>query len=135
MSTPIVLVVDDDADARRALSARIAGAGFQVAMARSGRGALSVLDELRPAAVVLDANMPDMSGPEVCRQIKERDWDRPVAVVFVSGASAPSPGYVRDCAEVAGGAYFFRKPVDHVRLLEVLADAVQDRPSLVAGAD
>jgi CheY-like chemotaxis protein len=125
MTLPTVLVVDDDADFRRAISARIASEGMVPVMARGGADALTLFEQLQPAAIVLDANMPDVSGPEACKQFREARGGRTTCIVFVSGASAPSPDYVRRCAEVAGGDYFFAKPVDHAQLLEVLRSAVR----------
>ena len=50
-------------------------AGYEVVDAACGADALALTEQLRPALVVLDVRMPDMSGIEVCRSIKQR-WPR-----------------------------------------------------------
>src|SRR5262245_19544743 len=57
-----VLVVDDDPDIRAALELLLRTAGFEVAVARSGREALQLLDGEGPGLIVLDLMMPEMDG-------------------------------------------------------------------------
>jgi CheY-like chemotaxis protein len=66
---PTVLFVDDDETNRHASSWLLQNAGFAVKEAASGSEALRLVGE-QPDLVVLDVNLPDIDGFEVCRWIK-----------------------------------------------------------------
>jgi two-component system, OmpR family, KDP operon response regulator KdpE len=67
---PRILVVDDEPQILRALSTNLRGAGYEVQQAATGGDALAMLAVRPPDAVVLDLILPDMSGIDVCRQIR-----------------------------------------------------------------
>jgi len=64
----VILHVDDNEAGRYALSRVLRNAGFNVLEAASGAEALAQMAN-RPDLVILDVNLPDMSGLEVCRRI------------------------------------------------------------------
>lgn len=70
MSMGRILVVDDDPQIRRVLKVTLGGQGFEVDTARHGEEALEKIRESRFDLVLLDFNMPGMSGLEVCRAIR-----------------------------------------------------------------
>ena len=117
---PSILIVDDDADAREALRLRLAYAGFEAVTVGGGQEAIERYGEIKPRIVFLDASMPDVSGFEVSRYIKDQDADPPVTIVFVSGASSPTPDYVKRCAELSGGDHFITKPYDAAVLVDLV---------------
>jgi PAS domain S-box-containing protein len=112
--TPTVLYVDDDAITRRAAREVLRVAGFEVREAASGEEALRLLGK-RPDLVVLDVNLPDMVGFEVCRRIKSDPATASIPVLHVSGV------FVRlhDKAQgLEGGADgYLTKPIDPEELL------------------
>ena len=66
-----ILIADDDASLRRGLSALISGDGFEPVICSTGEEALRILcGESAPALAVLDWMMPGLSGPEVCRRVR-----------------------------------------------------------------
>ena len=67
---PLVLVVDDEANLRRVLSGEIQAMGYRVQQAPDGKTALSLATAEEPAVVVLDLQLPDLSGLEVLSQLK-----------------------------------------------------------------
>jgi DNA-binding response OmpR family regulator len=67
-----ILVVDDHRDNVAIISDYLTSRGFQVSTALSGGEALERFDEGRPPIVLLDIMMPDRSGWDVCKSIKER---------------------------------------------------------------
>jgi DNA-binding response OmpR family regulator len=71
-SMPLLLIVDDTEGARYAKGRTLRHAGYEVVDAACGADALALTEQLRPALVVLDVYMPDMSGLEVCKVIKQR---------------------------------------------------------------
>ena len=81
-----VLVVDD-CEALRFLKVQyLLQAGFQISEAGTGKAALQALEVEHPNPVLLDVNLPDMHGSEVCRAIKER-WALPV--IWTSSVDVP----------------------------------------------
>jgi len=70
MSNGRILVVDDDPQIRRVLKVTLTGDGYEVDDAKDGEAALGKLRDLRFDLVLLDFNMPGMSGLEACRTIR-----------------------------------------------------------------
>ena len=81
----IVLLAEDDAVTREAVTELLEGEGHEVLAARDGREALDFWKRHRPGLVLLDIMMPHASGYEVCRAIR-RD-DRHTPVMFLSAKS------------------------------------------------
>jgi len=77
-----VLVVDDEPQIRRVMRVILSGENYEVLEARSGEAALLRFREFLPDLVVLDLNMPGMSGLETCRAIRETS-DVPIIVLTV----------------------------------------------------
>jgi len=71
MSSGRVLIVDDEAQIRRVLRTSLVASGFVVREARRGEEALELIREEVPDLLIVDINLPGMSGFEVCREIRE----------------------------------------------------------------
>ncbi len=82
MNAEPVLVVDDNPQIRRALRAILISQGFVVMDARSGEEALDLIRKERVEIVLLDVNLPGMSGFETCKEIR-RASDVPVIMLTV----------------------------------------------------
>jgi signal transduction histidine kinase len=83
---PTVLVVDDTEGNRYTLSRLLRGAGLTVAEAASGAEAQAFLAKTVPDLVVLDINLPDITGHEVCREIKNEERTAMVPVMHVTAS-------------------------------------------------
>jgi two-component system, OmpR family, KDP operon response regulator KdpE len=77
-----VLVVDDEPQIRRVMRVILSGENYEVLEARSGEAALLRFREFLPDLVLLDLNMPGISGLETCRSIRENS-DVPIIVLTV----------------------------------------------------
>ncbi|MBI5257628.1 MAG: diguanylate cyclase [Burkholderiales bacterium] len=101
-----VCVVDDDATVLAALVAILQPA-FDVRVARSGRDGLRLIRRDPPDLVLLDVNLPDVSGMAVCRRLKDDPLTEAVPVVFLTS-------HADEKTEVegldAGAADFIAKP-------------------------
>lgn len=69
---PLVLAVDDEAGILRLMKLELTGQGFRVITAGNGEEALKLVEEQRPDVVLLDVIMPEMTGIEVMRRIREQ---------------------------------------------------------------
>lgn len=97
MSADPILIVDDNAQIRRALRAILVPQGFIVMDARSGEEALDLIRKEHIALILLDANLPGMSGFETCKEVRRttkipvimitvRDSERDKVAAFDAGA-------------------------------------------------
>ncbi len=84
MSEASILVVDDEPQILRALQTTLRAAGYDVSTAETARQALTSAAIRPPEAVILDLVLPDRSGIEVCREL--RDWTQaPIIVLSAVG--------------------------------------------------
>ena len=84
MSSPRVLVVDDEPQILRALETTLRGAGYEVDTAATGEAALTQAAVRRPDAVILDLVLPGKSGAEVSRELRE--WTQvPILILSAVG--------------------------------------------------
>jgi signal transduction histidine kinase/DNA-binding response OmpR family regulator len=81
---PRVLVIDDDARVRHFLTTALGAAGFAVTATGTGEEGLR-LAASRPELVVLDVELPDLSGREVCRRLKAAEDTATIPVLMLSG--------------------------------------------------
>ncbi len=84
MDKPTILVVEDEPAIADTIQYALESEGFQCLRLEGGAGVVEVLDRQPVALVVLDIGLPDMSGIEVCRRIRER---HDVPVIFLTARS------------------------------------------------
>jgi two-component system phosphate regulon response regulator PhoB len=84
LSKPLVLVVEDEAALATMLRYNLEKQGFRVEEATDGQEALTRIAETQPDLVLLDWMLPQMSGIEVCRQIRRRSSTRDLPVIMVT---------------------------------------------------
>ncbi len=114
-ATSTILVVDDTPENLRLLVRALSGAGHRVRAAPSGEIALRMARSERPDLVLLDIDMPDLDGFQVCELMRADPALRPVPVLFIS-AIHDSRAKVK--ALRAGGRDYVTKPFN---MEEVLA--------------
>jgi DNA-binding response OmpR family regulator len=99
---PLVLVVDDDEEIRKALERALRLEGFAVRVAEGGHAALQLVEQERPGVMVLDMVMPDLSGISVVTRMRARGNDTPICILSardevedrVAGLEAGADDYV-----------------------------------------
>jgi DNA-binding response OmpR family regulator len=102
-----VLIVDDEPTFRLALGEALSGWGYETVEAGTGKEALAALDAARPAAVLLDINLPDSSGLDLLREINRRQPK--TAVIMVTGETV----FENAVSALRGGAAdFIGKPIN-----------------------
>jgi two-component system, sensor histidine kinase len=86
LATPILVAEDDDTTVRF-LRPNLEKAGFAPHIVTSGKEALALAPVVQPAVIVLDVGLPDMSGFEVCRLMKEDGRIAEIPILFLTGHS------------------------------------------------
>src|SRR5947207_769901 len=81
---PVVLVVDDDVDARTIYSTYLRAMGCDVFTAEDGRPAIEKATNLLPDIIVMDLAMPRVNGWEAIRRLHDSSWTRLIPIVAVS---------------------------------------------------
>lgn len=104
----IVLVVDDTPDTLSFLTDTLDLAGVTVLVATDGLSALSLVDQITPDLILMDAVMPGIDGFETCRRLKREKQLSHVPVIFMTGLS--ESGHVIRGLE-AGGVDYVTKPI------------------------
>ena len=120
----MVYVVDDDDLVRRATARAFKSLGFEVASFADAQQFLDHKRLDRPGCLILDVNMPGLSGIELQDQLAARQIDLPI--VFIS-AHGDIPMSVK--AMKAGAVDFLPKPVDQQQLIQTVQQAI-DRHAL-----
>ncbi|MEE4348557.1 MAG: phosphate regulon transcriptional regulator PhoB [Paracoccaceae bacterium] len=128
---PTVLIVEDEPAQREVLAYNLEAEGFRVSRAENGEEALLLIAEEAPDLIVLDWMLPNVSGIEVCRQLKMRADTRGVPVIMLS-ARSEEVDKVRGLE--TGADDYVIKPYSVVELMaRVRAQLRRTRPSTVGG--
>jgi two-component system phosphate regulon response regulator PhoB len=79
-----ILVVEDEQDLRQVLDYNLRQSGHDVILASGGQEGLAVAREQRPDLVLLDLMLPDLSGTDVCKALKDAPGTRSIPIVMVT---------------------------------------------------
>lgn len=115
-----VLVVDDNSDAAEMLALLLHVEGHDVAVAATGEAALALVETHRPDVVFLDIGLPDMSGYDVARRLRQQSGGERILLVAVTGWGQAED---RRLSKDAGFDRHLTKPVDPQRLLKITRES------------
>lgn len=113
----LILVVDDTRDSRELFVEFLRMAGFEAEQASGGQEAIEKAAALRPSAIVMDLEMPEMDGWEATRRLKADERTRSIPVVALSAHVMEG---ARTKATEAGCAGFLPKPCYPTQVSEEL---------------
>ncbi|KYC37287.1 histidine kinase [Scytonema hofmannii PCC 7110] len=102
-----ILLVDDNIDNLRLLSAMLTQQGYEVRSVTNGSTALMGVQAQPPDLILLDINMPGINGYEVCRQLKANNQTKEIPVIFIS---ALNETFDKVKAFSVGGVDYITKP-------------------------
>jgi CheY-like chemotaxis protein len=122
-SVPTVLVVEDEPDTNELLCRFLEGEGFTCRGVARGKQAVAVAAEVKPAAILLDLMLPDMSGFEVCDCLRREGRLRRTAVVMLTALDDDDS---RRRGWDAGAAAYLTKPFEPNALVAELQMAMAD---------
>jgi len=109
-----VLVVDDDEAQRELIRTVLGRAGFSTVDAADGEQAMAAARRHQPRLVVLDVRLPDVSGYEVCRELRD-EFGNGLSIVFLSGER--TEGFDRAAGLLVGADDYLVKPFSPDELL------------------
>ena len=115
METRQVLIVDDYPGARYLRSRILSEAGYEVVEASSGNEALAIARTVVPSLILLDVNLPDISGFEVCEELKSDPATASIPIIQITGAWLSEDARRQGMA--SGADTYLVEPVDDVTLL------------------
>ena len=122
--TTTILMADDDPSQLLLAEAALAGAGFMVHTVNDGADAVEQFDAVRPDFVVLDVNMPRMSGIDACRELRRKAGNRALPILMLTGRNdLPAIGD----AFAAGASDFAQKGLNPRLLVERVRFLLRDR--------
>ena len=126
-----VVVADDNRDAADSLKLLLELSGYDTFVAYNGQQALDFGAREQPSAFILDVGMPDMTGYEVARRIRQHAWGRSALLVAVTGWGQDDD---KERAKAAGFDHHFTKPVNPEAVEQVLVASLRMRPPLMSHA-
>ena len=118
MNPQTILLVDDSETHRYALGRHLEQSGYTVLQAHTGAEALKLARSRQIDAILLDINLPDMSGFDVCERLKTDPQTQPVPIIFHSATYDTQSA--RAQAMDLGAASFLSYPISFEHLLSVL---------------
>jgi two-component system, NarL family, nitrate/nitrite response regulator NarL len=113
-AAPPILVADSDAASRKLVSSLLRRIGYETREAKTGPEALELSAALRPDLVVLEVNLPQVSGYEICRELRDA-FGTEIAIIFLSADRTASADRVAGL--LVGADDYIVKPFDHDELL------------------
>lgn len=128
--SPVAIAVDDNQAHAYSLKKLLERNGYTVFV--TGQQAVDLTQQHNPDVLLLDVNLPDFNGFEVCRRVREMHKFLP-AVVFHTATSANDTSHVQALA--AGATAFLTYPVAQEELLSVISVSIRRSRQAAAGAD
>ena len=118
-----VVLAEDDPDIQLVARLALKRAGFSVKVVGNGQEALDAIREQPPDVILLDWMMPELDGPETCRQLKSDPTTAGIPVIFLTAKSQE--------AEIQrglslGAAGYVTKPFDALALGQQVKDIVKN---------
>jgi len=116
-----LLVVDDVANHRELVATVLRQAGYMVEEASSAQEALEIADCEQPALVLIDVVLPDVSGYELCRTLRDR-FGKALPIIFLSGTRTESRDSV--AGRLVGADDYMVKPYEPAELIARVRQAL-----------
>jgi len=121
VSSPEILVVDDDRNLRSTLEELLISGGYAVRTAANGEEAARMLLEFAPALVLCDWKMPVSGGEQLLESLKRSEEEQPPIIIMTAHGTGPNALRAMEL-----GAYdFVTKPLDADEVLATIARAIK----------
>ncbi len=120
----LILVVDDDPVTRKLIGKFLAQEDFRVETAPDGETCLKEITGISPDLVLLDINMPGLSGIQTCKLLKQERELAEIPVIFVTASTEDE---TLKQAFKAGARDYVRKPVNRIELITRIEAALEHK--------
>lgn len=123
MKTPTILVVDDEKGFLQILNIILQRAGYHPLLADNPFEGRKLAQQMRPDAIILDDNMPELTGGEICYALKQDPSTRSIPVIMYSaGSRISSDEYVQHI----GAEIVLRKPAMPADILSAVEQCLNN---------
>jgi DNA-binding response OmpR family regulator len=122
--TAVILVIDDEPDLVSTIKTRLEWNKFDVETASNGQEGLEKAASVLPDLILLDCNMPVMSGIQMLELLRQ---DKKLKNIPVLMLTAVSESYDIDAAGMLGVVDYVTKPFDFTQLLEKISKIIDER--------
>jgi DNA-binding response OmpR family regulator len=124
MTTEInILIVEDNTTNMRVLMDFLGNEGYNFLVAQDGQKGVKIALRRRPDLILLDINLPELNGYEVCKALRLSEEAKDIPIVFMS---ALSRGETEHLTRDAGGNDYLPKPFQKEQVLEVVANHLRN---------
>ena len=106
-----VLVVDDDPEMRDLLTNLLEGEGYEVILGSNGKEAIELAEKENPQVILLDFEMPEISGIVACKKLKSGEKTASIPIIMITAYTNKKPDAIE-----AGADDFVNKPFDPTEL-------------------
>jgi len=136
MNQQKILIVDDNPVILKTLSMKLASAGYRAISALDGSEAISATRKEKPNLILLDINFPKdlgvaWDGFKLIAWLQRMEEAASTPIIVISGGDVAK---FQNRALEAGAIAYFQKPIDHVKLIELIKKTLAENPSEPAQA-
>jgi len=117
-----ILIIEDDRDICRTVELHLSSLGFEILTAFDGMEGFGKAKISKPDLIILDLGLPQLSGEEICRELKKDEESRKTPIIMVT---AKATDVDRIVGRVIGADYYISKPFD--------LDVLEERINIVFG--
>lgn len=122
-----ILIVDDEKDIVKVLSARLMEHNYEIDAAFSGTEALAKIEKEKPDLIIMDIMMPDMDGIEVVNELKKNHNTKNIPIIFLS---ALITNVEEDASGLSADYLIFAKPYDIKKLIKSIDETFDEKEKL-----
>ncbi len=119
-----ILIIEDNEVDQKLVSSTVSRGGYTPLSAYEGNAGFILAKENKPDLIILDYNLPDITGPVVCKMLKNESLTKDIPVLFLT--SMDTPGSIINCYE-EGGENYLSKPINGKFLLEQINIALKEK--------
>ncbi len=123
---PLILLADDDAELRTMLRAHLSTKECDLLESIDGADTLEQIITQRPNLVILDVMMPELTGWEICKYVKQRDLYNDTGIVMLTGIGATNNELT---SPLFGADDYLDKPFEFQELEETVSAVLEEKDS------
>lgn len=123
-----VLLIDDDINVQNLVKYSLEQESFKVCISSNGKDGLREAQSACPNVIILDIMVPDMSGFDVCRELKGNPEFESIPIIMLSARAQMKD---KEKAFELGADHFITKPFDPLKLVEIAKQAVANCPKRI----